>query len=452
MPGDLRQIDAVGCLELLNFNYLLGSRTLVSGIGRLPWRAEIFGDGTITRYRAIPHGAQESTSAAIAMKLRAALEAEIEGYVEGTGRVWVLLSGGLDSRVVAGILNYLKMGWGEPKEIRAVTWGHAFARDVVYARRVAQHFGWPIHVIDYTSELFWSNMSETADWGGGEISGIHLHGMQALRALVKPEDVIIAGSWGNSIGRGTFLSRHLAHLTLRAITNPYGLVVSELAPVAITEGERDRATAWDLEEDTGSTAILELDQQENYMRRMIGQAMDYLRAFGRLEQAFTDPAVVSLMWSFAPKYRMAEVCYHLINGLDRTLYELPNAATGISPGGLSEPDPLLTKSHHEFGQWCRITHLEQLRALVKSESLANLGVWNMSAIGSLFSKWTQQEVNSLGLTEVITNLAGIAMATEIFGLHPARDPSHMADAVRFRMGRAKAGLARARKQLRSYVQ
>lgn len=440
IPKEQRQIDVVGCLELLEFDYLLGSRTLVCGIGRLPWRAVIFGDGTLIRYRAIPHDTQEASPREIAKKLRAALEEEIDGYVAPARRVWVLLSGGLDSRVVAGILKSLQAGWQEDREIRAVSWGHAFARDIVYAQRIAEYLGWPLHVIDYTAGLFWENLEETSSWGGAEISGIHLHGMRRLRSMVAEEDVVIAASWGNSIGRGAFMSKHLAKLTLKHITNPHGLIVPALANAALAESERDRAAAWALEEDTGMTAMLELDQQENYMRRLIGQAMDYIRGFSRLEQAFTDPSLVSLMWSYSPTCRMAEVYYHLIRDLDKTLYDIPNASTGVSPSGLVEPDPLLTKSHHEFGEWCRVDYLEQLRSLVHSPLLSSLGVFNMSAVHALFEHWRQEEVSSLGHTEAVSHLAGIALAAERFGLRPARKPSPFTDGARFRLGRVKGRL------------
>ena len=52
--------------------------------------------------------------------------------------VYVLLSGGLDSRIAAGVLKYLCDN-GELKSVpKAVSWGLEDSRDVVYAKGIAE--------------------------------------------------------------------------------------------------------------------------------------------------------------------------------------------------------------------------------------------------------------------------------------------------------------------------
>jgi hypothetical protein len=437
VPGDQRFLDPVACLELVDFGYLLGTRTLVRGVGRLPYRATICSDGTITRHAAIPHGTIRADPKQIAEELRGALEEEILTYASNAYRIWILLSGGLDSRVVAGLLKQLQHQGSVAGEVRAVTWGHPLSRDFVYARRIADHLGWPFHSIGYDPNTLWENVQEVSLWGGGEISGLHLHGMQQLAGMLDKQDLVIAASWGNSIGRAMFVGKHLLTWRLQPIINLFSLLSPALVKEWIREAAKDRELAWQKEEDSSSIVKVELDLQENYMRRMIGQAMDYLRQFARLEQAFTSERVVSTMWSYSPNYRVGQVYYSLLEGLDGALYHMPDASTGVSPSGLSEPDPALTKHYLEFGKWCRVDLRDQFWALIHSSELAGSGVFNMSAVREMMRWWQQQEADSWGASGVVTVLAGIALAVRHFSLLPPRKPSPWRDYVAFRSEAAR---------------
>ena len=426
VPHDERLIDPVGCLELLNFGYLLGSRTLVQGVGKLLWRAEIRGDGTQTRYAPVPHGMRMEKPAHIAAELRQCLEEELLAYVDGAKRVWILLSGGLDSRIVAGILAHFQKVGLLNVEVHTATWGRDLSRDVIYAQRIADHFEWPLHRISYNAELLWSNIERMVTWGGAEISGIHLHGMHNLKDLLHRDDVVIAASWGNSIGRGLFLGHHLSDLKINPIEDTLDLIAPAIQHTSLQQAEKDRAIAWEGCLDYPA-AIVELDQQENYMRRMIAQAMDYLRQYARLEQVFTAPKTVATMWAYAPEARVAEVYFHLLAGLDAFLYNLPDANTGIAPSGLSEPDPILRKSFHQFGKWCRRDLSENILDTLHSPALARSGIFNMYVVKNLTNWWLREEMDEWGATERVTNLVGIALLIERFGLQPMRKPTHFSD-------------------------
>lgn len=450
VPEEQRFLDPTGCLELLTFGYLLGSRTLVQGIGRLLWRTQLQGDGTLDRYDPIPHGSRVDKPRNVAEQLRQCLEEELATYISGANRVWILLSGGLDSRIVTGILAHFQKTRVMEGEIHAVTWGQELARDVVYAQRIADYFGWPLHRIAYDANLLWGNIGRAVSWGGAEISGIHLHGMCKLRSLLNANDVVIAASWGNSIGRGLFLGHHLSDLQIEPIGNPLDLIAPALQDVCIQQAERDRATAWARCSDDPA-AIVELDQQENYMRRMIGQAMDYIRQFARLEQVFTEPSTVTAMWSYAPESRVAAVYFHLLEDLDEYLFNLPDANTGIAPSGLSEPDPILQKYYNRLGLWCRKDLRDNILEVLHSPALAQSGVLNMYAVKSLVNSWLQEDTETWGSTERITNLVGIALAISEFGLLPVRSSTHISDYLYSRTKRFKARARSAANRIRRWL-
>jgi len=451
VPEEERVLDPVGCLELLNFGHLLGSRTLVQGVGKLLWRTELRGDATLTRYGPIHHGSKVEKPRSIARQLRECLEEELVAYVNPASRIWILLSGGLDSRIVAGILASFQKAGHIDQEIHAVTWGERLSRDVTYARRITDYLGWPLHEIPYDADLLWGNMTRMVSWGGAEISGLHLHGMPRLGDLVNSDDVVIAASWGNSIGRGLFSGHHLSSLRIEPIRDNLDLITPSIAEVCVRQAEMDRATAWKGCSDDHPAAIVELDQQENYMRRMIGQAMDYVRQFARLEQAFTAPETVAAMWSYAPDARVGAVYYRLLEELDEFLFKLPDANTGISPSGMAEPDPILRKSAYRFGAWCRRDLSERILAILRSPTLARSGVFNMCAVKRLVGLWQREDAESWGFTGPVANLVGIALGIEEFGLQPARSSSHISDYVRFSAGRLKSRAGSLRRRVARWL-
>ena len=93
LPEDKRILDNAAFLELLQFNYMLGNRTLVQGIKRMPWRAVLSGDGVMERRSPIAHGLQKSPPGAVARRLRELLEEELITVAQKTNKIFLLLTG-----------------------------------------------------------------------------------------------------------------------------------------------------------------------------------------------------------------------------------------------------------------------------------------------------------------------------------------------------------------------
>ena len=425
LPQEERRIDPVACLGLLCFNYPLGDRTLVEGVYRMPWHAALDGRGQVHRFRPIPHGHRLAEPDQIAAQLKECLTVELSEYVRGHSRVFVLLSGGLDSRVTAGILSLIQKT--TPMEVHALTWGDPRSRDVVYARSIAEHYNWNWHLLDYDAEIGWQNIGVAAEWGGAEVAGVHLHAMSQLQRLVRPDDVLIASSWGDSIGRGEFSGQHLSRLTMRPATNKHWLIHRSIARDCIKSAESDRKLAWSSEPDWSAEVICELDLQENYMRRLIGHAMNYVMNFCRLEQAFTAVQTVETMWSYAPFCRQTEVYFHLLEILDSFLFNLPWARSGIAPSGKVEADGTLKTTYHHWGRWLREGRASDLKELIVGGGLAGLGVFDMAQVRSIYRLWLEQPANALNYTETILKLAGIEMLRRRFGISGDKDRTGFAD-------------------------
>jgi len=427
IPKHRRKLDPVSCLGLLNFNYPLGDRTLIQGLQRMPWHAILDASGTIERRPPIPHGHRLAEPTEIAVSLLDCLQEEISTYLDGHKCVWILLSGGLDSRITAGVVKRIQGDF--TADIHAVTWGTEDSRDVAYSCQIAKHFGWEWHHLPYDETTLWENLSIAAEWGGAEVAGVHLHAEKDLGSLVNFEDLVLASSWGDSIGRAEFSGTHILHMTIPPIVNRYWLIHRSLFAECLRLARADRELGWCTEPDWSRHVVTELDSQENYMRRMISHAMNYIMRFCRLEQSFTAEKTVRTMWSYSPICRQTEVYFRLLEKLDPFLLDLPWARTGVAPSGNIEKNASLKTTYHEWGRWLRQGRHEELKSLICDSGLSGLNVFNMSQVRQCFKLWREQPVDSVGLTETILQVAAIELLRRRFELVCPGDRTNLADAL-----------------------
>lgn len=427
LPLDRRIVDPVGFLELLQFNYMLGNRTLIRGVHRMPWRSTLRGDGSIERQIPLPHDMCYVPPQKAAKKLRELLVDELYNAAKYRNNIYILLTGGFDSRVVAGILKSIE------SQIRAriacVSWGLPESRDVTYARRIAEWYDWEFINIPYNHSLVWANIERGAIWGGSEVAGIHLHGTEWFNNADK-DDLVVAASFGDMIGRAEFSSVHLKDLSITSICNRYKLIHPSLEHYSINTAILDRKIAWELIEKSPRLVRAEFDMAENYMRRMICHAMDYIRQYCNLHQAFTSDAVVSYMWSLSPESRTNEIYYQLLMQLDNRLSSLPWARTGVAPDGTSESDKTLLKEYHELPKWLYVELEDQLESLFFSTELQKLGLLYMPSLKRLWKNWRQASMNSLSLGQDVVKICSLEITRRHFNIQPCRNNTVIKDRIR----------------------
>ena len=115
--------DPAAILSIASFGYACGERTLVNEIKRRPWLSEIGTDSKVHLKNIPPHGRLWTDYDKIATNLIRLLCDEAIQVCRGHKEIYVLLSGGLDSRVVAGVLaNIQKQGMLDVRPV-CVTWG-----------------------------------------------------------------------------------------------------------------------------------------------------------------------------------------------------------------------------------------------------------------------------------------------------------------------------------------
>lgn len=150
-PDLSRQLDVDGLIGLFLTQGVIGGRTIQRGVTRLrPGHAVTWHPGGIaTEHRVhawrVTSDLFQATEEEQVDALDAALQsATREGQCEA-----LLLSGGLDSRLIAGYL-----GDTCPRPVQTVSLGSPWHYDVAFARDVAVQLGWPHEPIEIDHGLF----------------------------------------------------------------------------------------------------------------------------------------------------------------------------------------------------------------------------------------------------------------------------------------------------------
>ena len=318
-----------------------------------------------------------------AAQLRVRLRTEAVAACAGHKRIFLLLSGGLDSRVVAGVLAELYREGRLSVRPIGVTWGLEDSRDVVYGREVARilDFEW-LH-LPLNSGHLWGNIRTEAPRLGALVSPLHLHRMDWLGGLDEG-DLVLAGSYGDSIGRGEFCGVHLLALPPYRSINRFGLLQSTVVAAGSAEIARDLEALHGRGPEAPARAHREWEQMAFYMRNQLADSMAGSAPAGRLYQMFTAPEVYSFVWSLHPAARGDASYFELLETLDPRLAKLPWARTNRAVRGRTDGARRdLRPSFHQYSRWTSVDLQPQLAEIVDPELLAATGVFDADAVRRL---------------------------------------------------------------------
>lgn len=175
-PGFSAAPDVLGLAGLMVANASLRGRTPYRGIRRLgAGHALVAAPGgaprEVTQYAVAPHdGSHDVPAEECARRLQEALVAAAARHVPAGVAHTMLLSGGLDSRMIAGVLV------GNGATLEAITRGEPADIEYRCARPVARHLGLPHRLLPHTDHAFeyferaigWDGMMAGPASGGSE--------------------------------------------------------------------------------------------------------------------------------------------------------------------------------------------------------------------------------------------------------------------------------------------
>lgn len=446
------QLDSAALVAKAALPHLLGNRTLLKDIYRAPWMCTPDSNGDWRPAHLPPHGAAQPDPEIFVRELRAALLNEVCMYINDARTVGILLSGGMDSRVLAAVVRAIQEEMGSPFDVVGLTWGAETSRDVIYAQRITQRFGWHWQHYPITSDTLAANISHMARMGA-EVSPLHLHAMPEV-AATHGLNVVLAGSYGDSIGRAEFSGRRVAQLkdVLPTMLDRFGV----LRKTAV------EATAKDLKIDVGDTPHFdtgtsrirrhEIEQQMHYMRRMLQSCMTTIALKTRFYQLFSSPAVFGLMWGLDPSRRNDQWYARLLPLLPGDLLDIPWARTGKRYQQIDGNADIYDKQYHAYGHWLRGELNAEVLRRVNSERIRGLGIFNDQGLELAIRAWAKARTKTTNsLDELLSWLASLHDFIEHFQLDaPDKEfkPCFL-DSPRALLGGAKARVfVEARNRLR----
>ena len=372
--------DEAAILSLVSLGYICDNRTLIKGITRQPWLSSIDDKGQCHLEGIPEHGTLAIHPRSIAKELARRLEMEARSVADTRRKLFILLSGGLDSRVVAGVFSSLHDQGVLKERPVAVTWGAPDSRDVVYAALVAAELGWEVVHLDLTPQDLLRNIDAAALALDAAVSPVHLHRMTWFRNVPR-DAIVVNGSYGDSVGRAEFSGRHVLELKPLTPSDPWRLIVPSVAPAAQKGLADDLA---ELRRRVGRRpgfAVCECEMQAHYMRGMIAHAMSIINSYCPVYHMFTDPGVYSFMWSVHPSFRGNSAYAELLELLNPALARIPWARTNRAlRGRTSGARGDLSSRYADYDTWLRTDLNVEIRKLIDVGEMSRWGLFDKHSL------------------------------------------------------------------------
>ena len=382
--GSQVHLDIAAVASFLSFGMVGEQRTLLREISRRPWMSRVSETGEPLLEPLPPHGFFTGPDDAMAERLYLLLCDEARAACDGYSEIYILLSGGLDSRIIAGVLSRLYQAGEIVAKPVAVTWGLADSRDVVYAKRMAAILGLEWLHVEFGPETVLENIDTTARHLGLLHSPEMLHAMSWFRN-VPESSLVIAGSFGDSIGRAEFAGLRLLQLRPQKPNNTYGILEPAAFQAACADLQRDL----DAIHSRGGPDRLPYAQNEYWMQgfRMRGglcHALTIINRYARVYQMFTAPEVFGFVWSLHPTRRNDDIYAALLEKRLPSLAGIPwprtnRALRGPTDGARGD----LRAHYHEYTKWSSGPLCAELSRRVDPEWFEAIGIFDARSIQSL---------------------------------------------------------------------
>jgi hypothetical protein len=194
-------LDPEGVAELLTLGQLLGARTLYRGIEALPAGARwtlTAGEARTRRLEFRDEPAANRPLDQAADMILAALDEAVR-IAPVSPRPGLLLSGGLDSRLVLALL------LRQNHAVRAFTFGALGCADLELARRVTETLGTSHRAAPWSAAAWAQVFDHAVALTDGHVSGLHFHGTDLLPEMREETSCQWNGFAGDAILGGSFV-------------------------------------------------------------------------------------------------------------------------------------------------------------------------------------------------------------------------------------------------------
>ena len=195
------ELSPIGVLELFAFAHNIEDRTVFNGVTVLPPGSLITIDAdrlAIIKYEEVQYSPDETIISAgeWGERISSCIASIIPRYLRGPARKGLFLSGGLDSRIIAGAIGHVG------GKVNAYTFGDRESRDVCFARELARILEFPHHTYEYDKNFLSRSISDVVS--RTECSAPFYHATSVLfhDEISKETDAIIVGFCGDALSGG----------------------------------------------------------------------------------------------------------------------------------------------------------------------------------------------------------------------------------------------------------
>jgi hypothetical protein len=417
-----KKINVTSILSILTNTYTLDTQTTVEDISCQPWMSSPkVNTYKKSKFELPRHYKNQFSFDKISSELKKKLLQEALNFLLGKNSVGILLTGGMDSRVVAGIIKELQIQKKYGGKVVALTWGLNESRDVIYSKKIANRFGWKHRHFKISPELLKENIFIAAE-RGALYSPIHLHAMKDVSKTVGL-DGIFSASYGDSVGRAEFSGVRVENLPdiLKKDLNSFSFILQDAKKYAMKNVKDILKKARDRFPGRNEQEYREIEKQMHYMRRSLHSSTQVINEKIPLYQMFTDQNVFAYMWSLNYNCRTNDVYAYLLKKLPGNLIEIPWARTGkkYNQAKAKVKDDFLSINHH-YGIWLRNDLRNFVIEKILNGNLQKIGIFNTISLKIFCKIWKRDKTlsNSDRLDEQMAWLASLSIFIEKYNIKP----------------------------------
>jgi asparagine synthase (glutamine-hydrolysing) len=392
-------IDSESVASLLMKNYLFFEKTLLKDVGKKIVSLNNYSNNSINEVFKIPYNTIDADTLNVAQKLYNMLREECLSFINNKEKVGLLLSGGMDSRIIAGILKNLEQTGAYSGSIICLNWGIENSRDVIYAKRIADCFKWDYIHFEVESEQIISNIELTGKMGA-EYSPIHLHAIPLIAEL-KGIDCILGGSYGDSVGRGCYSGKHIKNST--NILNDNHYIFYFLKDRIFKQSKKSiahRLNRFAIDNNLSKLHCREIELQTHYLRRQLNACMDLINKRIPFYQMFTSLEIYEYMFSLKHQCRTDDVYIKVMKYLPSILSSLPWSHTGLPfPHRSGTEHDNYFQDHNRYGYQLRHECRSVILEHINDGSLQKLEIFNNKNLDRIDSIWSRNLANKANLMD-----------------------------------------------------
>ena len=341
-----REVDRVGIAQALHFEHLLGDRTYVAGVKLLPPAAVLYIQAEhCTRQRywqwSMPEYYAPHSRAEYHEELLRLFKQAVSRQIPcGAVRGGMNLSGGLDSRMLLGVLATQM----DVRNLQTYSFGIEGCDDVAIGREVAQAVRAPHHALPLPDDYLMTYAPVGVRLTDGMDSSIHIHSLANIDTQAQQVDLLYTGYYSDAItdsdGTREWLVRFDDETSLRLHYEYMHRIFPKDPDAAIytpeflsaTHEEFDGAFRQAVGEVKSDTMSNWLDSVEivHRQRRLTQFGNDLIRWSLECRTPFTDTDVVDYCLTLPPALRVDRLLFTstLINSFPK-LAKVRNDRTGM---------------------------------------------------------------------------------------------------------------------------